>query len=117
MLHAALFGEMDPVTGVAANIMTGQPIRGGTSFSQVLLDEEAFLEMMKDAAQRTRGPIMERAPKLSEEDAEKMLESRDATECSTVGFRTLTALPPMDPAAQTQVPEGELPELEFRFVD
>ena len=38
MLRAALFGEMDPVTGVSANIMTGQPIRGGTTFTQVLLD-------------------------------------------------------------------------------
>ena len=113
MLHAALFGEMDPVTGVAANIMTGQPIRGGTSFSQVLLDEEAFLELMKGKS----GAAMGRAPKLSEEEAEKLLESRDTTECSTVGFRTLTALPPVDPAAQTPMPEGELPDLEFQFVD
>ena len=39
LLRAALFGEVDPITGVSANIMMGQPIRGGTSFSQILLDE------------------------------------------------------------------------------
>jgi DNA-directed RNA polymerase II subunit RPB1 len=38
-LKASLFGEVDPVTGVSANIMTGQPFRGGTAFSQILLDE------------------------------------------------------------------------------
>jgi DNA-directed RNA polymerase II subunit RPB1 len=48
LLKAALFGEVDPVTGVSANIMMGQPIRGGTSFSQVLLDDQMLPELMKD---------------------------------------------------------------------
>ena len=47
LLRAAQFGEVDPVTGVASNIMMGQPIRGGTAFSQVLLDESALLNLMK----------------------------------------------------------------------
>jgi DNA-directed RNA polymerase II subunit RPB1 len=47
LLNAALFGEMDPITGVSANIMTGQPIRGGTSFFNVLLDEAAFLRLQE----------------------------------------------------------------------
>jgi DNA-directed RNA polymerase II subunit RPB1 len=49
MLRAAMFGEMDPVTGVSANIMTGQPIQGGTSFSQVLVDEMALMAYLKEA--------------------------------------------------------------------
>jgi DNA-directed RNA polymerase II subunit RPB1 len=40
--NAALFGEMDPVTGVSASIMMGQPIRAGTAFTQILLDESAL---------------------------------------------------------------------------
>jgi DNA-directed RNA polymerase beta' subunit len=48
LLKAALFGEIDPVTGVSANIMMGQPIRGGTSFSQILLDDQMLPELMKD---------------------------------------------------------------------
>ena len=48
LLKAALFGEMDPVTGVSANIMTGQPIRAGTGFTQILLDEAALPGLMKD---------------------------------------------------------------------
>jgi DNA-directed RNA polymerase II subunit RPB1 len=47
LLRAAQFGEVDPVTGVASNIMMGQPIRGGTAFSQVLLDESALHRLMK----------------------------------------------------------------------
>jgi DNA-directed RNA polymerase II subunit RPB1 len=47
LLNAALYGELDPVTGVSANIMMGQPIRGGTGFFQVLLDEGAFMRLQK----------------------------------------------------------------------
>ena len=47
LLKAALFGEMDPVTGVSANIMTGQPIRAGTTFSQIILDEAALPRLME----------------------------------------------------------------------
>lgn len=47
LLRAAQFGEVDPVTGVASNIMMGQPIRGGTAFSQILLDESAMMNLMK----------------------------------------------------------------------
>jgi DNA-directed RNA polymerase beta' subunit len=47
LLRAALFGEMDPVTGVSANIMTGQPIRAGTGFTHILLDEMALPRMME----------------------------------------------------------------------
>lgn len=47
LLKAAMFGEVDPITGVSANIMTGQPIRGGTAFSQILLDESALLNLQK----------------------------------------------------------------------
>jgi DNA-directed RNA polymerase beta' subunit len=49
MLRAALFGELDPVTGVSANIMTGQPIRGGTSYSSILLDEDALRKFMSES--------------------------------------------------------------------
>jgi len=47
LLKAAVFGEIDPITGVSANIMTGQPIRGGTAFSEILLDEAAVLRLQK----------------------------------------------------------------------
>jgi len=48
LLKAAVFGEIDPITGVSANIMTGQPMRGGTTFTEVLLDEGTFLSLQKN---------------------------------------------------------------------
>jgi DNA-directed RNA polymerase II subunit RPB1 len=47
LLNAAQMGELDPVTGVTANIMFGQPIPGGTGMSQVLLDEDMFLKVFR----------------------------------------------------------------------
>ena len=47
VMNAALFGEVDPVTGVSANIMMGQPIRGGTAFSQIMLDDAMFEQLTK----------------------------------------------------------------------
>jgi DNA-directed RNA polymerase beta' subunit len=57
--NAALFGEMDPVTGVSANIMMGQPIRAGTAFTQILLDEAALPR------------LLEGLPPLEEEEEEE----------------------------------------------
>ena len=65
LLKAAVFGEMDPVTGVSANIMTGQPIRAGTAFSEILLDEVAVIRLQKGLPsvapldQDTTGPTQE----------------------------------------------------------
>lgn len=113
MLKAALFGEMDPVTGVSANIMTGQPIRGGTTFTQVLLDEAAMTEFMSTAPPPKR--TIERAPQLAQAEVERLLEAPDAPGCRQQDIRIPAALPPADPAA-TVVP-GELPELEITLVD
>jgi DNA-directed RNA polymerase II subunit RPB1 len=48
LLRAALYGEMDPITGVSANIMMGQPIRGGTAFSQIMLDEQVLPGLLEN---------------------------------------------------------------------
>ncbi len=52
MLKAARFGEIDPVTGVSANIMMGQPIRGGTAFSQIMLDESALVKLLQGSIEQ-----------------------------------------------------------------
>ena len=65
LLRAAQFGEVDPITGVAGNIMMGQPIRGGTAFSQILLDESALIRLMEGS------PAL---PEYEEEDYEDTAE-------------------------------------------
>ena len=52
MLKAARFGEIDPVTGVSANIMMGQPIRGGTAFSQIMLDESVLVKLLQGSIEQ-----------------------------------------------------------------
>jgi DNA-directed RNA polymerase II subunit RPB1 len=78
MLRAALFGELDPITGVSANIMTGQPIRGGTSFSSILLDEDSLKKFMSEATGVDLVGI-DKEEQFTEEDEENVLfESRAA---------------------------------------
>ena len=95
LLRAALFGEMDPVTGVSAKIMTGQTMRGGTTFSQLLLDEAALLRLQKGLP-----PVAD----LDEEDVEDLDDDDIAEEladmgderCNTVRLRMNTVMPDGD---------------------
>lgn len=66
LLRAASHGELDPVTGVSANIMFGQTIAGGTSMSRVALDEDEMniltrqghiIREREEAAKREREAI------------------------------------------------------------
>ncbi len=112
MLKAAVFGEMDAITGVSANIMTGQPIRGGTSFSQVLLDESAMQEFMTTAPPPRR--TVERAPRLVQAEIEQMLDAEKAVPgCRQEDLRIPVVLPPMMPLPTV----SELPELEINLID
>jgi DNA-directed RNA polymerase II subunit RPB1 len=105
LLKAALFGEMDPVTGVSANIMMGQPIRGGTAFSQILLDDQALTQLLKDVDVDKLKNVLEEeaAGDLSrlEETRTKMMDP-----CATVQFQSSIVLPA--PKAIMEEPEIEL---------
>ena len=112
MLRAALFGEMDPVTGVSANIMTGQPIRGGTTFTQVLLDEAALLDFTTTAPAPKKS--LERAPQLVQAEIDQLLDQKEAPGCRQEDLRIPAALPPTEPMLSTG---ADLPELEIVLVD
>jgi DNA-directed RNA polymerase II subunit RPB1 len=91
LLTAAVFGEIDPVTGLAANIMTGQTIRGGTGFFQVLFDEASFMQLQKgledeeDEEEENEGPTQEQI------NAEVYEDTSDP--CSTARLRMNMAMP------------------------
>jgi len=78
LLRAAVFGEVDPITGVSANIMTGQVIRGGTAFSQLLLDESALMRLQENLPpvptldEEEEGPTDEQIEEELHEDADDM---------------------------------------------
>ena len=113
MLRAALYGELDPITGVSANIMTGQPIRGGTSFSQLLLDEDALIKYTMDAPEDTRfDPKMGSMP-LTEEQLDDVLYKKEGGYCATGNLSLDAALPPIAEGTTAEA----LPDMEVELVD
>jgi DNA-directed RNA polymerase beta' subunit/intein/homing endonuclease len=101
LLKAAVFGEIDPVTGVSANIMTGQPIRGGTAFSDILLDEVALLRLQKGLPPSM--PLKGEAPAPVEE----VVEQDPNDMCSATRLKMNLTLP------TTTVNLTDEPDIEF----
>jgi DNA-directed RNA polymerase II subunit RPB1 len=94
---AAFFGEVDPVTGVSANIMMGQTIRGGTAFSQVLLDEAALLRLMQGLPPLPGGAedtVEADEPELTQAEIDAELYESPDDKCSTAQLKMNIALPP-----------------------
>jgi len=95
LLRAALFGELDPVTGVSAKIMTGQPMRGGTTFAQLLLDEAAFMRLQKGLP-----PVAdaeeEDVEDLDDDDIAEELAMASDDRCNAVRLRMNTVMPEGD---------------------
>jgi DNA-directed RNA polymerase II subunit RPB1 len=91
LLKAAVFGEMDPVTGVSANIMTGQPIRGGTAFSDILLDEVAVLRLQQGLPPAASLDYEEEAPTQEQMDEKFAQDPNDI--CSPNRLRLNINLP------------------------
>jgi DNA-directed RNA polymerase II subunit RPB1 len=91
LLKAALFGELDPVTGISANIMTGQTIRGGTAYTQILLDEFALPRLMEGLPAIDFGDEEDEAPDQENIDNELYEDQNDA--CATTNLRMNVAMP------------------------
>lgn len=98
-LKASLFGEVDPVTGVSANVMTGQAFRGGTAFSQVLLDEEMLIELNEGAPQD-----MKEDEEEEDGDITDLLEDgiQIADPCAAINFQTNVTMPMNEPDVELQ---------------
>jgi DNA-directed RNA polymerase II subunit RPB1 len=113
MLRAALYGELDPITGVSANIMTGQPIRGGTSYSQIILDEEALLKYTAEAPEDKRFDPMEDTAAVGDSEIDDVLYKTESGYCSTTNMQLGAALPPItEGIAAEAMPEGD-----FELID
>ena len=91
LLRAAVFGEVDPVTGVSANIMTGQVIRGGTAFSQLLLDEMALMRLQENLPPVADMEEEEEGP--SDEQVEEELYEDSGDICSKTRLRMNITMP------------------------
>jgi DNA-directed RNA polymerase II subunit RPB1 len=111
LLRAALFGEMDPVTGISANIMMGQPIRGGTGFFHILFDETAFMRLQEGlGAQEGEEEEEEEDYELTEEQRAAVLFEDRGDICSPARLRMNVAMP-------TSAILMEEPDVEVAIID
>ena len=92
LLRAALFGEMDPVTGVSANIMMGQPIHGGTGFFNILFDEGAFMRL-QEGLPPMQCDDDDDAPEPTQQQVNAELTEDQTDICSTARLRMNVAMP------------------------
>jgi DNA-directed RNA polymerase II subunit RPB1 len=106
LLKAALFGEVDPVTGVSANIMMGQAIRGGTAFSQILLDDQMVPQLLREIN------VENKLEDEEEGDLSRLEESgvQMADPCSAAHFQMNMILP-----QSTHLTEE--PDVEFDIIE
>jgi DNA-directed RNA polymerase beta' subunit len=103
LLKAALFGEVDPITGVSANIMTGQPIRGGTAFSQIMLDEAALMRLQQGLPP-TETEEEEDDEDLTQDEIDRALYTDPDDLCNSTRLRVNMTLP----AAGTYLDEADV---------
>jgi DNA-directed RNA polymerase II subunit RPB1 len=106
LLNAAIYGELDPVTGVSANIMMGQPIRGGTGFFQVLLDEGAFLRLQKGLPPMEDLDEEEEVDAPTQEQIDQELYEDENDLCSSARLRMNVAMPKA--VSMTEEPDVEI---------
>ena len=108
-MKAALFGEVDPVTGVSANVMTGQPFRGGTAFSQILLDEMMASRLSEGMSDEAQDEEQEEDGDISDlMDASAMI----VDPCATTQFQMNISMPPTvegldEPDVEIAILEGD----------
>jgi DNA-directed RNA polymerase II subunit RPB1 len=115
LLRAALFGEVDPITGVSANIMMGQPIRGGTSFSQILLDETYLWKILTSMAEvpKTLDDEDSDDEELTQEQIDAELGGIPSGPCDITQLRMNLQMPsnvPMDDEPAFDIEELEVNE-------
>jgi DNA-directed RNA polymerase subunit A" len=112
-LRAAQFGERDPVLGVSANVMLGAPIRAGTAFTEILLDEAAAVELANTTPEQTFTIHPSAGPQAySMEDIDNALYGEDNTECATSRIRLDVALPPAMETIPEEIPDVDIAVLE-----
>lgn len=112
MLDAAQFGEMDPVAGVSANIMTGQPIRGGTGFTQILIDEALLKQFAQDISISV--PSIKRQDDLTAEELDELVAEDEDGYCRITNLRLAAALPSVQ---NIHTYDSDMADMEIQLID
>jgi DNA-directed RNA polymerase II subunit RPB1 len=110
LMKAALFGEVDPVTGVSANIMMGQTIRGGTAFSQIMLDEASLPRLLEGLPAHPEADEDEDIVQLSDTNIGAVLYEDPNDACSKTRLQMNFVLP----KSKTMIEEEDEDDVEFK---
>ena len=97
LINASMFSDFDRINGVSANIMLGQLPPCGTGDSEILLDEEKYIAMLKEMkhAKRSKG--------LESVDEAAAAEMYDPCSSSVIGF-TYNLPPPLKDGVKLHTP-------------
>jgi intein/homing endonuclease len=98
-LRAAIFGERDPVLGISSKVMLGAPIKAGTAFSEIMLDEAMTIQFNENAPEQhppENIPFGSNVPSFSNEEIQDALYggAEDDSECSPANLHIPIMLPP-----------------------
>jgi DNA-directed RNA polymerase II subunit RPB1 len=114
VLKAAVFGERDPCLGVSAKVMLGAPIRAGTAFTELMLDEEAAIKLAESTPEQIERGGRMGPGELTEQAMYDALYGEDVPgPCSLSELRMNVALPP---ASEDVLPET-MEDVEITLID
>jgi len=114
VLKAAVFGERDPCLGVSAKVMLGAPIRAGTAFTELMLDEDAAIKLAESTPEQIEHGGRYGPGDLTEQAMYDALYGEDTPgPCSLSELRMNVALPP---ATEDVLPET-MEDVEITMLD
>lgn len=114
VLKAAVFGERDPCLGVSAKVMLGAPIRAGTAFTELMLDEDAAIKLAESTPEQIERGGRYGPGDLTEQAMYDALYGEDTPgPCSLSELRMNVALPP---ATEDVLPET-MEDVEITLLD
>jgi DNA-directed RNA polymerase II subunit RPB1 len=92
-LRAAVFGERDPVLGISAKVMLGAPIKAGTSFSEILFDEVAAIQLAETTPEQHMEANSGPGTFTEDELNSALYDEEDGTACAPSELRMNIPMP------------------------
>jgi DNA-directed RNA polymerase II subunit RPB1 len=83
LINASIFSEYDRINGVSANIMLGQLPPCGTGFSDVILDEDRYIELLKEQGHKSKNKLNLE----NDNGSARIIETSDACSYENIAFQ------------------------------
>jgi DNA-directed RNA polymerase II subunit RPB1 len=114
-LRAAIFGERDPCLGISAKVMLGAPIKAGTAFSELLLDEAAAVKLAETTPEQLPSTLSTQNFMTDEEIDDAVFGVQDRGVCGTA-MDTLESGVGLPTMAESAI-EEEVPDVDIAVIE